>query len=81
MPAALPERIADPTGVGDAFRGGFLKGYLNDLPLLRCAEMGVMAATYCIEAEGPQSHSFTLDSFIKRYRQTFDDSGALDLLR
>jgi len=81
VPAALPERIADPTGVGDAFRGGFLKGYLNDLPLLRCAEMGVMAATYCIEAEGPQSHSFTLDSFIKRYRQTFDDSGALDLLR
>ncbi len=81
VPAVLPERIADPTGVGDAFRGGFLKGYLNNLPLLRCAEMGVMAATFCIEAEGPQSHSFTLEGFIERYRQNFDDSGDLDRLR
>ena len=81
VPAVLPETIADPTGSGDAFRGGFLKGYLNDLPLLRCAEMGVMAATFCIEAEGPQGHSFTLDSFIERYRQNFDDGGDLDRLR
>ena len=81
VPAVTPERIADPTGVGDAFRGGFMKGYLNDLPLLRCAEMGVMAATFCIEAEGPQSHSFSLDGFIERYRRNFDDSGELDRLR
>ncbi len=81
IPAVLTETIADPTGSGDAFRGGFLKGYLNDLPLLRCAEMGVMAATFCIEAEGPQGHSFTLDGFIERYRQNFDDSGELDRLR
>ena len=81
VPAVLPERITDPTGIGDAFRGGFLKGYLNELPLLRCAEMGVMAATFCIEADGPQSHSFTLDGFIERYRQNFDDSGELDRLR
>ncbi len=81
VPAALPARIADPTGIGDAFRGGFLKGYLNNLPLLLCAQMGAMAATFCIEAEGPQSHSFTLDSFIERYRQNFDDSGELDRLR
>ena len=81
VPAVLPETIADPTGSGDAFRGGFLKGYLHDLPLLRCAEMGVMAATFCIEAEGPQSHSFTLEGFIERYRQNFDDCGELDHLR
>jgi adenosine kinase len=81
VPAVLPERIADPTGIGDAFRGGFLKGYINDLPLLRCTEMGVTAATFCIEADGPQSHSFTLDGFIERYRQNFDDSGELDRLR
>lgn len=81
VPAVLPERIADPTGIGDAFRGGFLKGYLNELPLLRCTEMGVMAATFCIEADGPQSHSFTLDGFIERYRQNFADSGELDRLR
>ena len=43
--------------------------------------MGVMAATFCIEAEGPQGHSFTLDGFIERYRQNFDDSGELDRLR
>ena len=81
VPAILPESIADPTGIGDAFRGGFLKGYLHDLPLLRCTEMGVMAATFCIETDGPQSHTFTLDGFIERYRQNFDDSGELDRLR
>ncbi len=81
VPAIIPEMIADPTGSGDAFRGGFLKGYLNNIPLLRCAEMGVMAATFCIEAEGPQGHSFTLDGFIERYRQNFDDCGELDRLR
>ena len=42
--------------------------------------MGVMAATYCIETDGPQSHTFTLGGFIERYRQNFDDSGELDRL-
>lgn len=73
-----PEVIIDPTGVGDAFRGGFLKGYAHGLPLQRCAELGSISASFCLESEGPQAHSFDWPDFLSRYRQNFDDEGALD---
>jgi adenosine kinase len=78
---AVPERaVVDPTGVGDAFRAGFLKGYIHRLPLDLCSQMGALAATYCLENQGPQSHSFDLPEFIARFRRHFDDHGALDAL-
>ena len=75
-----PEHIADPTGVGDAYRGGFLTGYSHNLDLEICSQMGALAATYCLEQEGTQGHAYTLDQFIKRFRQHFDDRGQLDKL-
>jgi len=75
-----PKHITDPTGVGDAFRGGFLKGYLHGFTLERCGQMGVLAATYCLESEGTQGHHFDLPTFIKRFREHFDDEGELDQL-
>jgi adenosine kinase len=80
IPVVQPERISDPTGVGDAFRGGFFKGYLNQLPLRLCAQMGALAATYCLEQDGPQGHHFSTHEFVERFRQHFDDDGHLDLL-
>ncbi len=78
---AVPERaVVDPTGVGDAFRAGFLKGYVHRLPLALCSRMGALAATYCLENRGPQSHTFDLPEFIARFRRNFDDHGALDQL-
>jgi adenosine kinase len=81
VPAVKPRRIVDPTGAGDAFRGGFLKGHLNELSLQRCGQMGVLAATYCLEHKGPQAHAFSLARFISRFRRHFDDGGELDALR
>jgi len=80
IPVVPPEHIADPTGVGDAYRGGFLTGYCHILDLETCAQMGALAATYCLEQEGTQGHAYTLDEFIKRFRQHFDDCGQLDKL-
>jgi adenosine kinase len=80
IPAVPPLEIADPTGVGDAFRAGFLKGHLNGITLERCGQMGALAATYCLENEGPQGHHFTLAEFIARFRQHFDDQGELGRL-
>jgi adenosine kinase len=80
IPIIPPERIADPTGVGDAFRGGFLKGYLHQLDLSLCARMGTLAATYCLEQDGPQGHHFTWKAFVDRFRQHFDDGGVLNTL-
>ena len=81
IPAVKPKAIIDPTGIGDAFRGGFLKGYMHGLSLERCGQMGSLAATYCLEAESPMGHRFDLETFVYRFRQHFDDRGELDQLR
>lgn len=80
IPAVITDEVEDPTGVGDSFRAGFLKGYIHALPLQLCAEMGAVAATFCIEAQGPQAHHFGWDAFLNRYREHFDDEGLLDNL-
>ena len=75
-----PSSIIDPTGVGDAYRGGFLTGLSYKLDLELCGQLGALAASYCLETDGPQSHYYTRKEFINRFRQNFDDSGKLDIL-
>lgn len=78
---AVPtDHIVDPTGGGDAFRGGFLTGYRLGLDWQTNARLGNLAATYCLEHDGPQDHSFTRVEFVQRYREHYDDGGALDML-
>jgi adenosine kinase len=79
-PAVEPEQIADPTGVGDAFRGGFLKGYMHGLELELCTRIGSLAAAYCLEAHGPQGHEYTLRAFLERYKATFPGDELDELL-
>ena len=74
--AVAPHRIVDPTGVGDAYRGGFMKGMALDLPYETCARMGSVAATYALEHLGGLSHAYTWDEFKQRYQQHF---GALTI--
>jgi adenosine kinase len=81
IPIVPADHIADPTGVGDAFRGGFLRGYRLGLDLQTCGQMGSLAATYCLEQKGTQNHFYTPSEFVERYRKHFDDQGALDILK
>jgi adenosine kinase len=74
--AVRPHRIVDPTGVGDAFRGGLMKGLALGLPYDACARLGSVAATYALEHLGGQSHAYTWSEFKARYEEHF---GALDL--
>ena len=77
----VPERaIVDPTGVGDAFRGGFLAGYSRGFDWKLCGEIGSLSAVYCLEQRGTQNHSYTKQDFIRRFRKHFDDGGKLDAL-
>jgi adenosine kinase len=73
--AVTPHRIVDPTGVGDAFRGGFMKGMAEGQPLIHCAELGAVAAAYALEHLGGQSHAYTLDEFRARLAEHFNRAG------
>jgi adenosine kinase len=75
-----PKQLDDPTGVGDAFRAGLIKGLAMDLGWELAGQMGALAATYTLEQPGPQSHNYTLPEFVARFREHFDDQGALDEL-
>ena len=71
VPAVTPHRIVDPTGVGDAFRGGLMKGLARGTPIQVAAQMGSVAATYALEHLGGQSHSYTWNDFTTRYAEQF----------
>jgi adenosine kinase len=72
VPAVPPTRIVDPTGVGDAYRGGLLKGLAARADLTVCARIGSVAATYALEHLGGQSHAYSWAEFKARYEQHFD---------
>ena len=69
--ALTPHRIVDPTGVGDAFRGGLMKGMAVGKSLKECAQLGTVAATYALEHLGGQSHAYTKKEFTDRYAEHF----------
>ena len=73
VPAVPPHRIVDPTGVGDAFRGGFMKGMAHGAEYEVCARLGAVAAAYALEHLGGQSHAYTWPEFRARYEGHFGD--------
>jgi adenosine kinase len=81
IPIAPPRRIAEPTGVGDAYRAGFITGMCQGLPWDVVGRMGSLTAAYVLEEHGTQRHRYSLDSFHQRYRETFGDALDSELLR
>jgi adenosine kinase len=69
--AITPHRIVDPTGVGDAFRGGLMKGMALGRSVKESAQLGTVAATYALEHLGGQSHAYTIKEFTDRYAEHF----------
>ena len=70
---------ADPTGVGDGFRAGFLAGLAWGLSLQRCAEVGSMLATYVIETVGTQEYQLSRAGFLDRLAGAYGDQAAADV--
>ncbi len=82
VPAARPRAIVDPTGVGDAFRGGLLTGLVRGYPWEVTGRLGSLSAVYCLEQVGTMNHRYTLPEFVARYRENFGDATELnDLLK
>ncbi len=70
------ELKADPTGVGDAFRAGFLAGLAWELSHERCAQIGSLLATYVIETVGTQEYDLAQQHFLGRFADTYGAAAA-----
>lgn len=75
--AGKPAAVVDPTGAGDAYRAGFLAGWIKNLPLKTCGQMGGIAACFAIEKYGTISHRFTVAEFDNRYQENFGETLSL----
>ena len=80
IPVVEPKQVVEPTGAGDAYRAGMMRGMQIGADWETAGRMGALAATWVLENFGPTNHSYTPSEFIARYRENFDDNGALDAL-
>jgi len=78
VPSVPARRPADPTGVGDAYRAGIIKGYLRKLPWDTIGKLGSLAATYALEEYGTQNHRYNLAEFRTRFQEAFGENLLLD---
>ena len=69
--ATRPSRVVDPTGAGDAYRAGLIKGLAMKKDLSEAARMGAACASYAVECHGTQEHRFTQEAFWKRHEANF----------
>ncbi len=71
IPAARAGELIDPTGCGDAYRGGLLYGLMNNLGWETTGRIAALMGAIKIEHHGTQNHSFDADEFRLRYRESF----------
>lgn len=69
--------VLDPTGAGDAFRAGLIRGILAGMPLTQAAKLGSAVAVYAVECYGTQNHHFTLPELRERYEATYQEQLSL----
>jgi len=81
IPAARVEReVLDPTGVGDAYRAGLLRGLRIGAPWPVAGRIGSVAAVYCLEHQGPQPPRYAPADFVARYVRNYGETPDLELL-
>ena len=71
LPAYPLEEVFDPTGAGDAYRAGIIKGILNNWNWQKAGQVASLAAVYAVEHYGTQEHHYSSKDFIKRYEDNF----------
>ncbi|EKD47853.1 MAG: hypothetical protein ACD_65C00253G0002, partial [uncultured bacterium] len=71
--AVEPDMICDPTGCGDSYRAGLLYGLKRGYDLEKACRIGALSATYSIEHQGTQNHSFSMEDFAIRYKASFKE--------
>jgi len=78
--AAVPDAVAvEPTGVGDAFRSGFLAALSWGLGLERAAQLGCLIAVYVVEQVGTQEYTLSRAAFLQRLEDTYGPEAVKDI--
>lgn len=70
---AKPKNTSDPTGAGDAYRAGLIKGLIKGYNLKTSGQLASTVAIYTVEKYGTQTHQFTIKNLIKRYYENFKE--------
>jgi ribokinase len=71
---AVPVRMVDPTGAGDAYRAGFLTALRKGIPPLTCARVGTICASFAVESAGCQTNLPDWKRMVQRYRRVFGNT-------
>lgn len=71
--AAKPKNTNDPTGAGDAYRAGLIKGLVNGYNLKTCGQLASLVAVYTVEKYGTQTHRFSLKGLAARYQKNYQE--------
>lgn len=71
IPASRAAKVNDPTGAGDSFRSGLIKGITMGKNLEESARMGAVSASFSVECQGTQCHRFTQEEFWARYEANY----------
>jgi len=79
VPVAPADHIAEPTGVGDAFRAGFLTATAWGLGLERACQVGALLATHVVETVGTQEYAYAADRFLARLASAYGDDAAAEV--
>ena len=79
VPAAGKPTAVDPTGVGDAFRAGFITAVAWGLPLVRAAQLGALLASYVLETIGPQEYELSRASVLQRLEKAYGQDAVADV--
>ena len=66
-----PDTLVDPTGAGDAYRGGLIKGLVTGQSLEQSCRLGATCASFAIEVQGTQEYFFTSEQFDQRFAEQF----------
>jgi adenosine kinase len=80
VPVAKPKAVLEPTGVGDAYRAGLIKGLTRGYGWPVTGRIAALAAAYVIEHPGPQPKPYTLQEFVNRYVENFGDTPELSAI-
>ncbi len=71
IPAVKPRKVQDPTGAGDAYRGGLISGLIQGKDIEECARMGSVCASFAVECYGTQDYTFSQEEFEERFKKSF----------